>query len=65
MLLWVIVIGSILRWYKPGLLYICGAIFLAILFITACASIKEKEYGWKEGLITSLYAITVLVLMFG
>jgi len=60
----IIVGGLILRSVAPWLLYLLGAAFLAFLVFTAYAGIREKEYGWKEGIVSGIYALIILILMF-
>ena len=60
----IIVGGIILRSIAPVLFYILAIAFLAFLILTAYLEIKDKNYGWKEGIASGIYAIIVLVLMF-
>lgn len=56
--------GIVLRSIAPVLFYIVAIGFLAFLIYTAYAGIQDKEYGWKEGIASGIYAIIILVLMF-
>jgi len=60
----IIVGGIILRSIAPVLFYILAIAFLAFLILTAYLEIKDKNYCWKEGIASGIYAIIVLVLMF-
>lgn len=60
----IIVGGLVLRSIAPVLFYIVAIAFLAFLIYTAYAGIQDKEYGWKEGIASGIYAIIILVLMF-
>ena len=61
----IIVGGMILRSIAPVLFYILGVAFLAFLAFTAYIEIKDGGYGWKEGIASGIYAIIILMLMFG
>ena len=61
--LFLIIVGFILRRLAPSLFYMLAIAFLAFLIIAAIGGIREKEFGWKEGLMTVINIIIVLWLM--